>query len=44
MGRRVAMNIDPRDVEPKLPFPKEEQTHTGTVKKLNPPADHGEES
>ena len=38
------MNIDPREVGPKPPFPKQEQTHPGTVKKLNPPADHGEES
>jgi hypothetical protein len=38
------MNIDPREVGPKPPFPKQEQTHPGTVKKLNPPADHGEKS
>jgi NAD(P)-dependent dehydrogenase (short-subunit alcohol dehydrogenase family) len=38
------MNIDPREVGPKPPFPKQEQTHPGTVKKLNPPADHGEAS
>jgi NAD(P)-dependent dehydrogenase (short-subunit alcohol dehydrogenase family) len=38
------MSIDPRKVGPKPPFPKQEQTHPGTVKKLNPPADHGEES
>ena len=38
------MSIDPREVGPKPPFPKQEQTHPGTVKKLNPPADHGEES
>jgi NAD(P)-dependent dehydrogenase (short-subunit alcohol dehydrogenase family) len=44
MGRRIAMNIDPREVGPKPPFPKQEQTHPGTVKNLNPPADHGEES
>jgi NAD(P)-dependent dehydrogenase (short-subunit alcohol dehydrogenase family) len=38
------MNIDPRELGPKPPFPKQEQTHPGTVKKLNPPADHGEKS
>ena len=38
------MSIDPREVGPKPPFPKQEQTHPGTVKKLNPSADHGEES
>jgi NAD(P)-dependent dehydrogenase (short-subunit alcohol dehydrogenase family) len=38
------MSVDPRDVGPKPPFPKQEQTHPGTVKRLNPPADHGEES
>jgi hypothetical protein len=37
------MSIDPREVGPKPPFPKQKQTHPGTVKKLNPPADHGEE-
>src|SRR3984957_11955108 len=44
MGRRIAMSIDPREVGPKPPFPKQAQNHPGTVKKLNPPADHGEES
>jgi NAD(P)-dependent dehydrogenase (short-subunit alcohol dehydrogenase family) len=38
------MGIDPREVGPKPPFPKQKQTHPGTVKKLNPPADHGEKS
>jgi NAD(P)-dependent dehydrogenase (short-subunit alcohol dehydrogenase family) len=38
------MSIDPREVGPKPPFPKQQQSHPGTVKKLNPPADHGEES
>jgi hypothetical protein len=27
-----AMSIDPREVGPKPPFPKQEQTHPGTVK------------
>lgn len=35
-------NKDPRELGPKPPFPKQEQNHPGTVKKLNPPADHGE--
>ncbi len=35
---------DPREVGPKPPFPKQQQTHPGTVHKLNPPADHGETS
>ena len=38
------MGIDPRKLGPKPPFPRQEQTHPGTVKKLNPPADHGEDS
>ena len=38
------MSIDPRAVGPKPPFPNQEQTHPGTVRKLNPPADHGEDS
>src|ERR1700761_4804419 len=38
------MGIDPRKIGPKPPFPKQQQTHPGTVKKLNPLADHGEES
>jgi hypothetical protein len=38
------MGIDPREIGPKPPFPKQEQNHPGTVKKLNPPADPGEES
>ncbi len=35
---------DPRELGPKPPFPKQEQTHPGTVHNLNPPADHGETS
>ena len=38
------MGIDPSGKVPKPPFPKQEQTHPGTVKKLNSPADHGERS
>jgi hypothetical protein len=38
------MGIDPREIGPKPPFPKQQQNHPGTVKKLNPSADHGEES
>jgi hypothetical protein len=35
-------NPDPRDLGPKPPFPEQKQSHPGTVKRLNPPADHGE--
>jgi NAD(P)-dependent dehydrogenase (short-subunit alcohol dehydrogenase family) len=38
------MAMDPREVGPKPPFPKQVQSHPGTVKRLNPQADHGEES
>jgi NAD(P)-dependent dehydrogenase (short-subunit alcohol dehydrogenase family) len=38
------MSFDPRESGPKPPFPKQVQSHPGTVKALNPPADHGEES
>ena len=38
------MSIDPREVGPKPPFPKQQQSHPGAVKKLDPPADHGEDS
>jgi len=38
------MGIDPREIGPKPPFPKQQQNHPGTVKKLNPSADHGEGS
>lgn len=38
------MSIDPRHLGPRPPFPKQAQSHPGTVKKLNPPADHGEDS
>jgi NAD(P)-dependent dehydrogenase (short-subunit alcohol dehydrogenase family) len=37
-------NPDPRDEGPKPPFPDQKQSHPGTVKRLNPPADHGEDS
>jgi NAD(P)-dependent dehydrogenase (short-subunit alcohol dehydrogenase family) len=36
--------IDPRDAGPKPPFPQQPQVHPGSVKKMDPPADHGEES
>jgi NAD(P)-dependent dehydrogenase (short-subunit alcohol dehydrogenase family) len=35
---------DPRDAGPKPPFPQQLQIHPGSVHKINPPADHGEES
>ena len=37
-------NPDPREQGPKPPFPNQKQTHPGTVKRLDPPADHGEDS
>ena len=38
------MGIDPREMGPKPPFPKQQQNHPGTVKNLTPSADHGEKS
>jgi NAD(P)-dependent dehydrogenase (short-subunit alcohol dehydrogenase family) len=35
---------DPREIGPKPPFPEQQQSAPGTVRKLNPPADHGESS
>ena len=37
-------NPDPRELGPKPPFPEQKQSHPGTVKLLDPPADHGENS
>jgi NAD(P)-dependent dehydrogenase (short-subunit alcohol dehydrogenase family) len=37
-------NPDPREGGPKPPFPDQQQTHPGTVRRLDPPADHGEQS
>ncbi len=37
-------NPDPRDEGPKPPFPDQKQSHPGTVRALDPPADHGESS
>jgi NAD(P)-dependent dehydrogenase (short-subunit alcohol dehydrogenase family) len=37
-------NRDPREAGPKPPFPEQKQTHPGSVKLLDPPADHGEHS
>jgi NAD(P)-dependent dehydrogenase (short-subunit alcohol dehydrogenase family) len=37
-------NPDPRDEGPKPPFPDQEQSYPGTVRRLDPPADHGENS
>jgi len=36
------MANDPRKLGPKPPFPKQQQDHPGTVRRLNPAADHGE--
>jgi len=35
---------DPRQAGPRPPFPEQQQSHPGTVHKLDPPADHGDES
>ncbi len=35
---------DPREMGPKPPFPKQKQSHPGSVKQMDPPADHGEQS
>lgn len=35
-------NPDPREEGPKPPFPAQPQNHPGTVKLLDPPANHGE--
>lgn len=35
---------DPREAGPKPPFPQQQQAHPGSVRKMNPAADHGEES
>jgi NAD(P)-dependent dehydrogenase (short-subunit alcohol dehydrogenase family) len=40
----MSPNRDPRSVGPKPPFPPQQQSQPGTVKRLTPPADHGEES
>lgn len=37
-------NPDPREEGPKPPFPDQQQSHPGSVKRLEPPADHGESS
>jgi hypothetical protein len=37
-------NRDPRELGPKPPFPKQQQAFPGSVKLLDPPADHGETS
>ena len=37
-------NPDPREIGPKPPFKEQKQTHPGTVRSLDPPADHGEQS
>jgi len=35
---------DPREAGPKPPFPQQPQTHPGSVRRMDPPADHGEDS
>jgi NAD(P)-dependent dehydrogenase (short-subunit alcohol dehydrogenase family) len=36
--------MDPREFGPKPPFPKQQQSHPGSIAQLSPPADHGEAS
>jgi NAD(P)-dependent dehydrogenase (short-subunit alcohol dehydrogenase family) len=36
--------MDPRELGPKPPFPKQQQRHPGSIFPLSPPADHGETS
>ena len=43
MSQREHANPDPRELGPKPPFPDQKQTHPGTVRQLDPPADHGED-
>lgn len=40
----MPQNHDPREAGPKPPFPAQRQSQPGTVRKLDPPADHGESS
>jgi NAD(P)-dependent dehydrogenase (short-subunit alcohol dehydrogenase family) len=43
-GKNMPKNPDPRETGPKPPFPDQSQSSPGTVKRLDPPADHGENS
>jgi hypothetical protein len=36
--------MDPREVGPKPPFPRQQQCHPGSIFELTPPANHGETS
>jgi NAD(P)-dependent dehydrogenase (short-subunit alcohol dehydrogenase family) len=38
------LSRDPRELGPKPPFPPQKQTPPGTIRTLEPPADHGETS
>jgi NAD(P)-dependent dehydrogenase (short-subunit alcohol dehydrogenase family) len=40
----MAKTHDPRETGPKPPFPPQLQTHPGSVRLMNPPADHGEDN
>jgi NAD(P)-dependent dehydrogenase (short-subunit alcohol dehydrogenase family) len=40
----MPQNPDPREIGPKPPFPEQQQNPPGTVRLLDPPADHGENS
>jgi NAD(P)-dependent dehydrogenase (short-subunit alcohol dehydrogenase family) len=43
-GVNMPRNPDPREEGPKPPFPEQKQSHPGSVRQMNPPADHGEDS
>jgi hypothetical protein len=40
----MSKNPDPRNEGPKPPFPEQKQSHPGSAKRMDPPADHGEHS
>src|ERR1700753_400808 len=35
---------DPREIGPKPPFPQQPTSHPGSMRQMNPPADHGEQN
>jgi NAD(P)-dependent dehydrogenase (short-subunit alcohol dehydrogenase family) len=40
----MMQTVDPRNAGPKPPFPQQPQSHPGSIREMNPPADHGEET
>jgi hypothetical protein len=43
LGQNMPMNPDTREEGPKPPFPEQKQSHPGSVRQMDPPADHGGE-